>query len=220
MVILNKWPDKIDQNVIDLLTKYLEKRSGCGLRSGSSLPQEATRYVYHTFRNKLGEQCFRMETVTGVAEGRSTSPKFHTRVDEFGYAFRSLTDKQQLLILGYADPFDELNDKDEFRQFLTEIGIGKEQEYWKLLEEAFVVLQKKLEKRGLAQDMTDILTGWDQVAGYLQLSLPTVKKLAKEGKIYISRLGGRIISSKSMLEKNLQDIVAENNYNNGGTKVK
>ena len=68
--------------------------------------------------------------------------------------------------------------------------------------------------------MTDILTGWDQVAGYLQLSLPTVKKLAKEGKIYISRLGGRIISSKSMLEKNLQDIVAENNYNNGGTKVK
>ena len=176
MVILNKWPDKIDQNVIDLLTKYLERRS-CNCRSGSSLPQEATRYVYHTFRNKLGEQCFRVETVTGVAEGRSTSPKFHTRVDEFGYAFRSLTDKQQILILGYADPFDELNDKDEFRQFLTEIGIGKEQEYWKLLEEAFVVLQKKLEKRGLANTVDDILNGWTQISDYLQMSLPTVKKL-------------------------------------------
>lgn len=220
MNIENIWPDKIDQNVIELLTKYLEKRSACGLRSGASLPKEATRYVYKTFRNKLGEQCFRVETITGVEEGRATSPKFHTRVDEFGYAFRSLTDKQQLLILGYADPFDELSEKDQFREFLTEIGIGKEQEYWKLLEEAFVVLQKKLEKRGLAQDMTDILTGWDQVASYLKLSLPTVKKLAKEGRITISRLGGRILASKSMLEKNLQDIVAENNYNNGGTKVK
>ena len=205
--------------MIDLLTKYLEKRSGCGLKSGSSLPKEATRYVYHTFRNKLGEQCFRVETITGVEEGRSTQVKFHTRVDEFGYAFRTLTDKQQLLILCYADPFDELNDKDEFRQFLTEIGIGKEQEYWKLLEEAFVVLQKKLEKRGLAQEMDDILSGWLQISDYLQMSLPTVKKLAKEGKLYISRLGGRVISSKSMLEKNIQDIVAENNYNNGGKKL-
>ena len=124
-----------------------------------------------------------------------------------------MTDKQQILILGYADPFDELNDKDEFRQFLTEIGIGKEQEYWKLLEEAFVVLQKKLEKRGLANTVDDILNGWTQISDYLQMSLPTVKKLAKEGRLYISRLGGRVISSKSMLQKNIQDIVVENNYN-------
>lgn len=217
MEIANLWPEKVDNALIILLEKYIERRS-CNCRSGSSLPKEATRHVTRIFRNKQDQRCFMIETITGVEEGRSTAPKFHTRVDEFGYAFRSLTDKEQILILGHADPFDELTNKEEFKKFLKEQGIGKEQEYYKLLEAAFLKLQNICAMRGLVTVTEDILSTWAEIAAFLEVSIPTAKKMTVENNLPISFLNGRVISSKTKIEKRLNEIIEEANYNKGRNK--
>lgn len=64
----------------------------------------------------------------------------------------------------------------------------------------------------------DILSTWAEIAAFLEVSIPTAKKMTVENNLPISFLNGRVISSKTKIEKRLNEIIEEANYNKGRNK--
>lgn len=181
MEIANLWPEKVDNSVIILLEKWIEKRSYCNLRSGSSLPKEATRYTTRIFRNKQDQRCFIIEKIEGLEEGRSTKGKFHTRVDEFGYIFRKLTDREQISLLIYCDPFDELEERESRLKEIKKNGFSNEGKFLKEVGNILEKLQDMCVSAGIVEDLNHKkqMTDFKKIAKKLKVTVPTVKKILK-----------------------------------------
>lgn len=219
-MVLNRWKDKVSDKLLNLLEKWTERRI-C-LIHGAYLPTEGTRYIFKRFYNKLDQLCFRTEVIEGIDDSRSTAPRKFTQVDEFGYAFRDLSDYDQIIILSYVDPLRELDDKDSWSSFLKCLNISNNGAYERILTEAMTKLQYICEEKGLVDKMEGELRGWKAIATFLKRSIPTVRRYAEEYDMPVSLIGGDVVIMKddlydwwrNILKKNLIHKVEENEKRN------
>jgi hypothetical protein len=214
-MILNRWPDKVSDKAISLLNRWIEYYAG-NICNSPFVPTEAKRYLFKKSIDVEGKCIFRVEILEGIDNSRSTAPREVSKMIEFGFAFRSLSDMDQLIILAQADPFDELNTKESWSKFLIDYKIGNNGDFNRLLIMALVDLQTILEKKKLVEIMTRDLRGWRRIADYLNVSVPTAKKYTRELGLPISMLGGSVFSSEEKIDVWKERVFKENQI--GGLK--
>ena len=177
--MLNRWPDKVSDDVFNLLERWIEEYTSRTIPS-SNLPLYNCRYVYEKFYNKLDQACYRVKVMegpelmcqpTGVRD-------FHTRIKDFTIAIRSVSYVNQLLIASYLDPFNVYSDKEVLNEFLSSLNIRKNN-YIAQTGSAFVLLQRELAKRGLVRSiLNDEIRTWKNIAERIGRSIPTAMQYA------------------------------------------
>jgi len=177
-MIANRWPDKVSDDVFILLEKWIETYSKSDIKS-PYLPLESYRFVFTPFRNRKEQYCYRIDIMQGAELlCPPTGIRDFVKLKDLTLAFRALPVLYQQLIISYADPFQLLNDKVVFDEFLKDLNV-KKREYLKLLEHAFVTFQGKLADRGLIRRVqSGEIRKWVNIAARIGKSIPTAIKLA------------------------------------------
>lgn len=185
MLIVNRWKDFVSDGTLSLLSRWIEHYITSRIHSAVRLPTEGRRFVFKKDYNRLEQVIYRIEILEGLETSRSTTPKKFTELDEFTYAFRSLENIEQLAILAYVDPFDELKTAENWKNFLSANALRSNAEFDRLLTKAMTNLQKTCEKRRLSKMMKQEIRGWDKIADRLDMTVPTAIKLSKDAELQL-----------------------------------
>ncbi len=200
----------IAPQTLSMLNKWIEQRLRQMIH-GAFLPQEATRYVFLKSYNRHGIAMYNVQIFEGLDYIRSTAPREYNDVDEFGFAFYSLSEHERIVILSWVDPFQELESREEWRDYLRECGIGNNCD--NRLVDAMLNLQEYCEKRGVVKAMAqDGLRTWPEIAEYLRVSVPTAVKMAKSLKLPITIISGTIYTTKAKLDEFFDKHIDSNPY--------
>lgn len=205
MNLENKWKDFIDDKTINLLEAWIERRIRNGTPKTAYLPNEVQRFEVQKKTNKNGTALFSFIEHTGLDFSRSTRPKECDSVEVFGInCFRSLNQDDQIIILSYADPFDEFKNihDEDWLYFLQSMCFRKNSEYERELENSMRKLQKRCEECDLVRQIfdDDVVETWNDIAAFLRRSVPTAIKMYKEDGLPVAIIGGVATSRKSLLE--------------------
>lgn len=188
----------IQEKTISLLNKWLESHLRSMMKS-AFLPKESQRFVFELGHSKTGKATYHVHILEGLEFIRSTAPRIFTDADELGFTFRDLSEEDQLLILAYFDPFMEFQDEQDWKTFLIQHGIRKKHKEYSI--EALLRLQDLLQIKGIIKMAEgETLRGWSQIADYLDMSVPSAMKLAREKKLPCSIVGGTIVTTKARLD--------------------
>jgi hypothetical protein len=200
-MLVNNWSGVIDEKLLTLLERWIERRIIKMNAKHAFLPREGIRHIFKKRYNILGQAIFDIEIKEGLEFGRSTTPHELDNVDEFGHIFiTKMSDLEQTIIIANADPLDEFIDKDNWRCLLKSLGFGKSQHFEKVLTEAMSKLQQLAAEIGLVKNMKEsnqgLVEGWENIAEEIGVSIPTAVKWAEDkglnlpivkikGKIYL-----------------------------------
>jgi hypothetical protein len=200
----NNWKKAVSDKTIELLLAWTERKTCGGKRS--STPRIEKRYLFKLQRDKNNRLIVRSEILEGHTQGisRSRSNNQHwDKIDEFGMAFLDLTEQEQLVIMANIDPYDELQTKEKWREFLSEAKIYRQQYFEILLTNAMFRLQRLCEKRGLVNKMAikNELWGWPAIKRYIGISIPTLIEMSKDGTIPITLIGRQPYTTEDILDK-------------------
>lgn len=200
--MVNNWEGCVTDDLLQMLNNWMEYYISVHMKY-RALPTESQRFVYHLSKNSKGKQIFTVEIVIGIEEGYSTTPAIHrhNRYDEFTHAFRALKNKEQLAIIGYADPFDELKDRKTWKLFLKDCKCRNDKDYERLIARAMEHLQIEAQKRRLVEIAVNHVRTWECIAELLKVSVPTAKKIVEEGNLPVYRVNGTIQCEKDSFLK-------------------
>lgn len=213
MIIVNRWRDFVSEKTLTLLSEWVEYYI-CNRSHGARLPTEGQRYLLVKSYNKLGQAIFNLKVLEGLDFSRSTLPKEFNRLDEFTMTFRQLEAMEQLVIIAYIDPFEELREKDQWERFLNQSLIRSNAQYDRLLSQAVIKLQKLCEKKGLVNTMKHEIRTWEKIAKRLSVSVFTARKIAKDPKarMPVTMVGGTPVTTEEYISKWLDDLIEKRPY--------
>ena len=207
----------VDPMLLQRLERWVERYIGSQCRT-ALLPFETLKHVFTRFTDKhTGVLKIRIDTYQALDPAiRSTKKKQTIFEDEFGGLFRHLAPIEQLVLLTYVDPFGELQTEEAWRQFLRDYQIYNQSSYDRLLAGAFVRLQLLAREKGVEgmteKDSDGELWGLDQIAEYMQRSVPTVMKWAREHGMPMAMVGGVTYSTKLLLKQWKLEQLTKNRY--------
>jgi hypothetical protein len=222
--IENEWKDAVDDRTIDLLGAAIERRIRTGVPRGAFLPHETTRFEVVKHYNRFGKALFDFVEHTGLENSRSTRPRDLDKVDIFWYdCFLNLTTEEQLTVLSYADPMDEfVSIKDEkWINLLEYLDYRNNGAYQRALRICMTKLQKFAEEKKLvAERMEGVIETWEEIAEFMNRSVPTVMKMAmdKDNPLPVSMIGGTAVSTKALLTEYVQKCITRFPYHKMGRK--
>lgn len=199
-MIQNLWYDYgVSDQTVSMLCAWIEYRAK--IVKGPFLPLHSVRYVVSKRYNKHGMAIYDTTVLEGPECSISTAPKPFTKIQEFTYSFYSLSKDNQIIILSYIDPMDELNNRKDWFSYLKGFGIGNCEER---LAGAMVQLQKEAEKRNLVKSTDGEIRGWDNIAEYLQCTKPTAIRLARDCQLPVTKFGGGIYTTAAKLQEYIE----------------
>jgi len=224
-MLVNNWNGIIDEKLITLLERWIERRLIKMNAKSAFLPKEGTRCIFSKRYNKLGQAIFNIEIKEGLEFGRSTAQHQLDNIDEFGHLFiTKMTDFEQTIIIANADPMDEFIDRNCWKIFLKDLGFGKQIHFEKSLLEAMYKLQTLAVEIGLIKNMKELNKGlvenWDNIAEELGVSVPTAVKWAedKELNLPIVKIRGKVYLIKGKMDEFWEKLLNTHQYS--GTKEK
>lgn len=203
MAITNNWKDFVSDKVLVLLERSIERRV-CDAVKHPFIPSSGERYIFHKKYNKLGEAVFHVEVKTGIELSQSTKKRDMDNIDVFWFdCFLSLGEKERLAVIGYVDPFHELQDRNDFIAFVKETDLNSTRGFNQILEDAMFKLQKYASQRGIVEKMDSDteLRGWKSIADYWGTSIPTMMKIVFNMKLPVIYVDGGVFALKSKLDE-------------------
>lgn len=207
-MIQNIWYDYgVSDQTVTLLCSWVEYRTK--VVKGPFLPLHSTKYLVRKKYNKNNVAIYHTTILEGIEHGRSTAPKPFTKVQEFTYSFYSLSKEDQIIILSYIDPMNELNDRVDWISYLKSFDIRNCDAR---LICAMVQLQKEAEKRNLVRSTEGEISGWDNIADFLKCTKPTAIKLARDCQLPITKFGGRVYTTAARLQEYIDQRIDSNPY--------
>lgn len=214
MLIVNRWKDFVSDGTLSLLSRWIEYYISSRMHSAAKLPTEGRRYLFKKDYNRLEQVIYRIEVLEGLETSRSTTPKDFTELDEFTYTFRSLDKVEQVAILAYIDPFNELNGEKEWKDFLKVNAIRSNSDYDRLLTKSMIHLQRLCERKRLTAIMKQEIRGWDSIAARLNMTVPTILKLSKDPdlEVPITMVGRIPITTEDRIAEWLEGRIKERPY--------
>lgn len=207
VLIVNRWKDFVSDGTISLLSRWIEYYIYSQMHSAAKLPTEGRRHLFKKGYNRLEQVIYRIEILEGLETSRSTAPKQFTELDEFTFAFRSIEKIEQVAILAYVDPLDELKSEMDWKSFLYENAYRSNADFDRMLTKSMVDLQKSCERRKLSKIMKQEIKGWDKISSRLDMTIPTVIKLSKDPELQmpITMLGKIPITTEDKLSEWLNE---------------
>ena len=155
MFLINRWSNKVDDKIFVLLEKWVEKRI-CSICKTPYLPVETERYIVEKKYNRFGVAIFETILLKGVENTPGTKQHDITEVDIFGFdVFLNLDEIEQICVLAYIDPFDELKGKENWKEFLDKVNIRGGGEYDRILRNSFINMQNMAQNIGLVDPIEE-----------------------------------------------------------------
>lgn len=218
-MLVNNWNGIIDEKLLILLERWIERRLIKMNAKSAFLPKEGTRCIFTKKYNSRGQAIFDIEVKEGLEFGRSTAPHQLDNVDEFGHLFiTKMTNFEQIIITANADPLDEFIDRNCWKIFLKDLGFGKPIHFEKALMEAMYKLQTLAVGIGLVKDMKEtnkgLVENWENIAEELGVSVPTAVKWAedKELRLPIVKIKGKVYLVKSKMDEFWEKLLNTHQY--------
>jgi hypothetical protein len=203
----------ISDRTIEILNKWCEWRLG-SLVKAAWTPSETQKFLFINSYSKTGKRIFKVEILQGIDSIRSTAPKKFTKVEEVNFTFYSLDKTEQLLIISYLDPFSEFESNTTWIDYLKTEGIRRNHQ--NLLIESILKFQYLLIEKGLLKTMEgetkEFLRGWNAIATFLDVSVPTAMLLCSKNKAPVSLIGGMVTTTRKKLEDWLESQIDANPY--------
>lgn len=218
-MIVNNWQGLIDDRLLTLLARWIERRMVKMHPKHAFLPKEGTKYLLHKRYNKFGQAIFDMEVKEGLEFSRSTTPHQLDDIDEFGHLFiTKFTDLEQTIIIAYVDPTDEFIDHNYWKEFIKAIGFKKQSYYHDTLTKLICRLQCLSAERRLVKHMENatqgMVEGWNNIAERLGVSVPTAIKWAEtpELNLPVIRIGSKIYLIEDKLPEFYEILLTTHKY--------
>jgi hypothetical protein len=218
-MLVNNWSGIVDEKLITLLERWIERRLVRMNAKHAFLPKEGSRCIFKKRYNSLGQAIFDIEIKEGLEYGRSTAPHQLDDVDEFGHLFiTKMTNLEQTIIIANVDPLDEFIDKNYWKYFLKDLGFGKAIHYEKVLMEAMYKMQLLAAEIGLVKNMKEsnqgLVEGWENIAEEIGVSIPTAVKWAEDNELHLPvvKIKGKIYLVKGKMHEFWERLLDTHQY--------
>ena len=187
--MVNSWPGLIANATWTMFERWIEYYIGQKLPY-RSLPTESERRIFELSYNRIGQRQYEIKTLIGIEEGHCTTPHRFNKLDEFTMAFRDLAQVEQLALIGYVDPFQELTEAKIWKAFLEKCECARTTDYERLVKRAVMALQAAAEERGLVEKFRGRVCTWAKIAALKDVSVPTIRRMVERMKLPVYQTRG------------------------------